>query len=111
MGALGFGMDINPEHEKLDELGNRIREAEGKTSAKPDETSAGAMKASNIGYEFLGTVLACAVIGFLIDRYLHTKPWGLLGMVMVGFIAGIANVWRTMNGYDQSVGLHKRDEK
>lgn len=106
-----LSMGNNPEHEKLEDLAARIREAEGKTDDKPDEGSAGTMKAGNTGYELVGTILVCMVIGWLIDRYLHTKPWGILGMLVIGFIAGIANVWRALNGYDQSVGLHKRDKK
>ena len=100
-------MPNDPQHGKLDELEARIREAEKKPGA--DEGAAEPVKASQTGYELVGTILVCMLIGWLIDRYLHTKPWGIIGMLLVGFVAGFANVWRTLNGYDRSVGLHKKD--
>ena len=103
-------MGNDPEREKLDDLAARIHEAGVKTGDKQTEGAAADLKAGNIGYELLGTVLACAIVGWLIDRYMHTRPWGLLVMLVAGFVAGIANVWRVMNGYDQSVGLRKQDK-
>ncbi|MDP9126838.1 MAG: AtpZ/AtpI family protein [Pseudomonadota bacterium] len=108
-------MENDPENEKIDDLGVRIRHAADKNSGLPEtkaaDSPAGAMKASNTGYELVGTVLACVAIGWLIDRYLHTGPWGILIMMLVGFVAGIMNVWRALNGYDRSVGLHKTGEE
>ena len=104
-------MANDPERQKLDELATRIHAAEGKTDAAQGKTSTGPVSSSNAGYEMVGTIVACVIVGWLMDRYLHTKPWGILGMLTVGFIAGIANVWRALNGYDQSVGLHKQDKK
>lgn len=104
-------MANDTEHHKLDELASRIREAQGNPVGKTDDGSSGAVKGSNTGYELVGTILVCTLIGWLMDRYLHTKPWGILGMLAVGFVAGIANVWRALNGYDQSVGLHKKDKE
>ncbi len=102
----------DPEHEKLDDLSARIRSAEQKSGVSSDKDGpAEPVKASQTGYELVGTVVACVIIGWLMDRYLGTKPWGILGMLLVGFVAGAMNVWRALNGYDQSVGLHKKDGK
>ena len=47
-----------------------------------------------IGTEFIAAILVGAVIGYLIDLGLGTRPWGLLIMFLVGFAAGIHNVTR-----------------
>jgi len=104
-----------PEEKKLGDLTARIRAAEEKSSlsapGSPSHVAAEPAKASQTGYELVGTIIACVIIGWLFDRYLHTKPWGIIGMLVVGFIAGMLNIWRALNGYDQSVGLHKKDSK
>lgn len=103
-------MANEPEQQKLDQLAAQIREAQGNPVPTENDTLA-VIKGRNSGYELVGTILLCTVIGWLIDKYLHTSPWGILVMLVVGFIAGIMNVWRALNGYDQSVGLHKQEKK
>lgn len=49
-----------------------------------------------IGTEFIAAILVGAVIGYLIDLGLGTRPWGLLIMFLVGFAAGILNVTRVV---------------
>jgi len=103
----------DPEREKLIDLAARIRQAE--TASKPvqetPEQGTEAIKASRIGFDFVATVAVCAVLGWLADRWFGTRPWGLLVMLLIGFIAGIANVWRALGNYDQAVGWNKRNGK
>ena len=40
-----------------------------------------------IGYNFSGIIIAGAAVGWLIDRWLGTGPWGLLVFSLIG-IAG-----------------------
>lgn len=44
--------------------------------------------------EFVAGVIAGGGLGWLIDRGLGTKPWGLIVFLMLGFVAGIYNVMR-----------------
>jgi ATP synthase protein I len=91
----------DPEQEKSDDLSARIRAAEkksGVSAPQEEEVVTRPVKASQTGYEFAGTVIACALIGWLIDRYLHTMPWVMIGMLVLGFVVGIANVWRALGG-------------
>jgi ATP synthase protein I len=55
------------------------------------------MKASGVGFEFLGSILGSTFIGWLIDRYLGTGPWGLVIMIFVGFAVGMVMVWKAMD--------------
>ena len=33
-------------------------------------------------------------MGWLLDRWLHTSPWGLMVFLLLGFGAGVLNVMR-----------------
>jgi ATP synthase protein I len=44
--------------------------------------------------EFVAGVLVGAAIGWLIDRWLKTSPWGLIVFLLLGFAAGVLNVVR-----------------
>lgn len=46
----------------------------------------------NIGLEMLVSVLIGAGGGYLLDRYLHTRPW----LMIVGFVLGAAAGFRTL---------------
>ena len=44
--------------------------------------------------EFVAGILVGAAIGWLMDRWLGTSPWGLIVLLLLGFAAGILNVMR-----------------
>jgi ATP synthase protein I len=44
--------------------------------------------------EFMAGVIAGAGLGWLLDRWLGTSPWGLIVFFLLGFGAGIYNVMR-----------------
>jgi ATP synthase protein I len=43
-------------------------------------------------------------IGWTIDRFLGTRPWGMVVFLVLGAAAGIINVWRALTGKGQAVG-------
>jgi ATP synthase protein I len=45
--------------------------------------------------ELVAGVLVGALLGWGIDRFLSTSPWGLMIFLMVGFAAGVMNVMRS----------------
>jgi ATP synthase protein I len=51
-----------------------------------------------IGLELVVAVVFGLGVGWLIDRGLGTRPWAMIGCLFVGFAAGLANVYRVMNG-------------
>ncbi len=106
-------MTGDPEQEKLEEMAARIRQAEAasKPAQETPEKATEAVKASRIGFDFVATIVVCAVLGWGADRGFGTQPWGLLVMLLIGFIAGIANVWRALGSYDHAVGWNKRNGK
>lgn len=55
----------------------------------------GYSQALKLSSEFVAAVIVGAMIGYLLDLVLPTKPWGLIVFLLLGFCAGILNVLRT----------------
>lgn len=93
-----------PEDDALSSLRRRVDAARGKgvspsPSAPPESAASLALK---FGGEFGAAVLVGAAIGFGIDQFAPTSPWGLgIGLVL-GFVAGVFNVVRTAQAYSRS---------
>ena len=86
-----------------DNLDDRIARAKaeragGVTSAEARSESRGWA----IGIEFVGVVLVSTAIGWGIDRYaaLGTKPFAMIGMLVLGFAAGVYRAVKTSAQFD-----------
>jgi ATP synthase protein I len=82
--------------ESLDERLDRMQQAEAKRTAKrqPDVNyQAGQLVLSQL----VGCPLGGGIVGWLLDRWLGTKPWLMLVMLFLGFAVGIWNVIRISN--------------
>jgi ATP synthase protein I len=49
------------------------------------------------GGQFVSAVVVGGVLGWAIDRWLGTKPFAMLILMVLMFIAAMTNVWRTMS--------------
>jgi ATP synthase protein I len=82
--------------ESLDERLDRLQQAEAKRTAKPQPDrnyQAGQLVLSNL----VGAPAGGFIIGFVLDKWLGTKPWLMLVMLFAGFAVGIWNViWISM---------------
>ena len=61
-------------------------------SSSSDPSALG--RAFRMSTEFVAGVIAGGGLGWLADRLLGTKPWGMIVLLMLGFAAGIYNVMR-----------------
>ncbi|MDE2029278.1 MAG: AtpZ/AtpI family protein [Alphaproteobacteria bacterium] len=104
-------MPDRPESDRLDNLADRIRQAETRHAPKPepgrDEATQGAVSASRIGFDFVGAVAGAGFIGWLIDRQFGTAPWGVVTAVLAGFVLGFVNVWRALQSGEDKAGAGK----
>ncbi len=49
-----------------------------------------------VGWMLLGALVVGLVVGGLIDHFLATKPWGMLGSVLLFLTAGMAPLFRRL---------------
>ncbi len=87
-----------------DELDRRIaaaKEAEQRSSGRA-ATLEGQSESRGwaIGVEFVGAVLVGAFVGWLLDRWLHTAPWLMIVMLVLGFAAGLRRAMVTSSQFD-----------
>lgn len=57
-----------------------------------------------IGLELVVAVFVGVAIGWAIDRWLGTRPWGLLVFLFLGIGAGMTNIYRVVKGLGMTVG-------
>ncbi|MFD1197806.1 AtpZ/AtpI family protein [Brucella gallinifaecis] len=72
------------------------------------ETSGSVAQAMKLSSEFIAGIVVGAVIGWVLDRYAGTSPWGLIIFLLLGFGAGTLNVLRSA-GYVADQGNIKTD--
>ena len=60
----------------------------------PKKPSGGAMRAAGAGLELAGTLVACCLLGYWLDRKLGTSPWALLILAVFGIVGGLYNLVR-----------------
>ena len=118
-GTEGVAMSEPDEPDRLKSLGDRLERAQ-RGQAGPrrgpgggaDQSSRAAMGLGfRIGLELVVAVCVGVAIGWAIDRYFGTRPWGLLVFLFLGIGAGMSNVYRVVRGLGMGVGLKERGPK
>jgi ATP synthase protein I len=61
---------------------------DGQAAVEPS----GLVKLFRFSADFVSGVLAGALIGWLVDRFAGTRPWGLIVFLLLGFATGIYNL-------------------
>lgn len=84
-----------------DEIGRaRERAREGQARARGDITAAGGALGFGlrVGIELIAALCVGLALGWLADRFVGTRPWGLIAGFFLGSAAGIANAFRAVQG-------------
>jgi ATP synthase protein I len=63
--------------------------------------------ALRIGTELVVAVVVATAIGWACDRWLGTRPWGMIVFFFLGVAAGMMNVWRAVTGLGMAVGYRQ----
>jgi ATP synthase protein I len=79
---------------RLDQTGQR-RAAETGPASRPATDHSALARGFRLSSELVAGVLVGAGLGWLIDRWLGTLPWGMFVFALVGFAAGVLNVMRS----------------
>jgi ATP synthase protein I len=100
----------------LDTLEARIAEARRRqqgSESKPrvtDNFSGSFMGAAfRIGVELVAALVVSVGFGWLLDRWLGTRPWLMVAFFFLGSAAGMMNVYRVANGMGLSAGFKRSD--
>ena len=92
-----------------DELGRRI--AEAKRANGIDQSTSPVTGSENkgmaVGVEFVGAVLVATFIGWALDKWLGTKPWLMIALLVLGFATGIYRAMVTSRQIDAAPGKTK----
>lgn len=80
----------------IEGLEQKIRTAKGEEEPIKEEEESG-KRGMRAGSEFLAAVCGFGVMGFFVDSYLGTKPWGMISLFILGFVAGVYTANKTMN--------------
>jgi ATP synthase protein I len=110
----GSGPSRSDFDRRLDAFRDRLAE-EGRTDdaagerggARPEGSSLG--QAFRLSSEFVAGIIGGGAIGWVIDRFLGTSPWGLIVFLLLGFAAGILNVLRA-SGFVKTKTVRKIDD-
>jgi ATP synthase protein I len=79
--------------QRLDQSGQR-RASETGSASRPATDHSALARGFRLSSELVAGVLVGAGLGWLIDRWLGTLPWGMFVFALVGFTAGVLNVMR-----------------
>ncbi len=100
----GAGAQLPADEAALSARFKRLGERLGRVHTDgPSESSPGQPPATDpsamargfrLSTEFVAGVVVGAAIGWLLDRWLGTSPWGMIVFLLLGFAAGVLNVMR-----------------
>ena len=65
----------------------------------PDGVDTGS--GSNAGYEFLAYVISGGIVGYTVDYFAKTLPWGLILFIILGFVLGVLRANKNMRDSDK----------
>ena len=83
--------------DKLKELKERIQTAKStKSSLLKKKKESGAGFGFKISTEIIAALVVGVGIGLIVDKYLGTKPFGLIIFFIFGALAGFLDVYRVM---------------
>ena len=97
----------------LARLGERIDKARAQNVPRRPEvgdrsaTQQGLALGLRIGIELVVAIGVATALGWAIDRWLGTRPWGIIVLFFLGVAAGMLNVYRAVSGISTPVGYRR----
>jgi len=84
--------------ERRDQLNQKLADradAEERANASLRSEKSGYGQAMKLSSEFIAGIVTGGGIGWLLDQWLDTTPFGLIVFLLLGFAAGVLNVLRS----------------
>ncbi|MCR9138784.1 MAG: AtpZ/AtpI family protein [Alphaproteobacteria bacterium] len=111
--------DDSERDDQADSLEERRRVLEAKLAShkpgsKTEETEGTSKtsyaKAFQLSTEFIAAIFVGTLLGYLLDRFLGTTPWGMIVFLLLGFVAGVLNVMRSAGVIAENQAVVTRDK-
>lgn len=85
-----------------DDLDARIARARAERVRPVATNTMAETRGWSVAIEFVGMVLVSAGIGYAIDRYagLHTAPFAMIAMLVLGFVGGVYRAAQSSSQFD-----------
>ncbi len=58
-----------------------------------------------LGSEFFAAIIVGAGLGYLLDMFLPTRPWGMIVLLLLGFAAGVLNIVRASKELNEAAAV------
>jgi len=87
------------------DLGQKIKDAQSRQGPDPvvkQPITPQTNKAIKAGTDFIAAIVVGVVLGYFIDRWLHTTPIGIIIFLFLGFAAGFMNLYRSQTKHDDT---------
>lgn len=100
----------------LSRLGERIDKARAERARREPVAADRSALQQGIGFGFrIGIELVVAIgvataLGWAIDHWLGTRPWGMIVLFFLGVAAGMMNVYRAVTGVNTAAGYRRPEE-
>jgi ATP synthase protein I len=95
-GADGSDEDLERRRRQLEAtLATRKPASRDGKDASNSSATTGFGAAIKLSSEFIAAIMVGVGIGWVIDRWAGTSPWGLIVFLLLGFAAGVLNVLRS----------------
>jgi ATP synthase protein I len=102
-------MSKRAQNDKLSEIDARLKRLKGDQSKRSGSLgrapSSGYGMAFTLTVDLVGGLFGGALVGWLVDRWAGSAPLGLITFFILGALAGMWNVYRTVRGLDMSLGF------
>ena len=82
---------VSEKDKKIADIRSRYSLEEQSSSSSSMEVSEDSRKSAQAGSQFLANVFAGAFIGYGVDWFFDTLPWGLIVFICLGFVTGVYN--------------------
>jgi ATP synthase protein I len=87
----------DPRLTALDERLRQARDAEAARSGVKQDTDRGYAQGNRVIAALIGSLVGSALIGWLIDRWFGTTPWGLIVLLFLGIAVAFRQIIRIGN--------------
>jgi len=102
--------DLSERRNRLNRMLDGQRKAEEAEHKARKSDSSGYGQAMKLSSEFISGIVVGGGLGWFVDQWLGTTPFGLIVFLLIGFAAGVLNVMRAAGRIAEPEQRVKRDK-